>query len=230
MGLISDNPAKKAAMPAHRPDEARGLEPGQAAAFLQAARSDRLYSLYVLAVDSGCRQGELLALSWRDIDFDRATVAITKSLEEVGGHQRLKEPKTVRSRRIMTISQVSLDALQEHRRAMLAEGSYGPDRPVFCGPRRGRWYRKSDLYRQSFQPILKRAGLSFKFHTLRHACASFLLTAGTDIKTVQERLGHSTATMTLNTYSHVLSGAQAEAARRLQVILTSATASAAAGA
>ncbi|HEY1377324.1 MAG TPA: tyrosine-type recombinase/integrase [Gemmataceae bacterium] len=113
---------------------------------------------------------------------------------------------------------------------MLAEGAYQADGPVFCGPRRGGWYRKADLYRQSFQPILRRAGLAFKFHLLRHTSASFLLAAGVDIKTVQHRLGHTLTTTTLDIYGHVLEGAQAEAARKIQSILTAASATCAAAA
>jgi integrase len=106
---------------------------------------------------------------------------------------------------------------------MLAEGSYATEKPVFCGSRNKGWLRKSDVYRHSFAPTLKRAGLKFRFHDLRHACASLLLAVGTDIKTVQERLGHSTATMTLNTYSHVMAGAQSQAAAKLNAILKAAT-------
>jgi integrase len=121
------------------------------------------------------------------------------------------------------LSAFTLNVLQEHRKAMLAEGNYGPDKPIFCGVRSKTWLRKSDVYRHSFLPILRRAGLSFRFHDLRHACASFLLMAGENYKTVQERLGHSTATMTLNTYSHALEGAQAQAAAKLNNILANAT-------
>jgi integrase len=223
MGLVQDNAVKRVKMPAHSRQEVKGLEPDQVAAFLKAAKEDRLYAIYVLALDSGCRQGELLGLLWGDINFERGTVTITRALEEVGGELALKEPKTARSRRTIALSAFTLAALQEHRKAMLAEGSYGPDRPVFCGVRNRSWLRKSDIYRHSFAPLLQRAGLKFRFHDMRHACASFLLMAGTDIKTVQERLGHSTAVMTLTTYSHVLEGAQAQAAEKLGAILAHAS-------
>ena len=222
MGLIPDNPAKRVKMPAHTKREVRGLEPEQVAAFFEAAKGERLYALYPLAIDSGCRQGELLGLMWHDVDFDRGTVAVSRSLEEVGGSLALKEPKTAKSRRTIALSAFTLDALGEHRKRMLAEGSYRPDAPIFCGVRNRSWLRKSDIYRHSFAPILKQAGLKFNFHSLRHACASFLLMAGTDVKTVQERMGHSSAMMTLNTYGHVLAGAQGAAALKLHAILTSA--------
>jgi integrase len=143
-------------------------------------------------------------------------------LEEVGGDLALKEPKTAQSRRTIVLSAFTLAALQEHRKALLAEGSYRGDEPVFCGSRNKTWLRKSDVYRHSFAPILQRAGLKFRFHDLRHCCATLLLATGTDVKTVQERLGHSTPVMTLNTYSHVLEGAQAQAAAKLNGVLAQA--------
>jgi integrase len=220
--LVPDNPVKRVKMPAHAKREIKPIEPGQIAAFLKAARQDRLYALYPLAIDSGCRQGELLGLVWADLDFNRGVVAVSRSLEEVGGELNIKEPKTAKSRRAVALSAFTVAALQEHRKAMLAEGSYGPDRPVFCGVRNKTWLRKSDVFRHSFAPILKQAGLKFRFHDLRHACATLLLAAGTDIKTVQERLGHATATMTLNTYGHVMAGAQSQAASKLNAVLTGA--------
>lgn len=221
--LLIDNPAKCVKMPRHEKPEIRILEPEQTAAFLKSARADRLFALYVLAIDSGCRQGEMLALNWRDVDFERRTVSITKSLEEVGGSLAIKSPKTKRAKRTISLSAFTLDALQEHRKAVLSEGSYNPDGPIFCGVRNKTWLRKSDVFRHSFQPILKRAGLSFRFHDLRHACASMLLMTGTDYKTVQERLGHSSPMMTLATYSHCTSGAQAGAAEKLGAILLAAS-------
>jgi integrase len=222
--LIAVNAGKRVKMPAHAQRDIKPLEPDHIAAFLRAASTDRLFAMYALAVDSGCRLGELLGLMWSDVDFERGAVAIRRSLEEVGGELNLKQPKTAKSRRTIVLSAFTLDALQEHRRAMLAEGRYGPDRPVFCGATTKSWLRKSDVYRHSFALILDRAGLKFRFHDLRHTCASLLLATGTDIKTVQERLGHSTATMTLNTYSHVLAGAQGAAAAKLNAILAGAAA------
>jgi integrase len=224
--LIPNNPAsgKLVALPAHAKREIKPLEAAQIAAFLAAARKDRLHAMYPLAIDSGCRQGELLGLTWADVDFGKGSLTVNRSLEEVGGSLALKEPKTKKSRRTITLSAFTLAALQEHRKAMLAEGNYSADRPVFCGVRSKSWLRKSDVYRHSFAPILKDAGLRFRFHDMRHVCATLLLAAGTDVKTVQERLGHSTPMMTLNVYSHAMAGAQSAAAAKLNAILEGANA------
>jgi len=226
--LLATNPVKRVKMPAHRPAEVQPLTLEQLTTFLNAARADRLYAVYVLAVDAGCRQGELLALTWRDVDLDLGTVSVTKSLEEVKGQLRIKEPKRQKGRRLIQVSPFTVEALHGHRAAMIEEESYRPDGPVFCGRRSRTWLRKSDIYRHSFQPLLKGTGLEFNFHVLRHSCATFLLAAGSDVKTVQERLGHSTAVMTLNTYAHFMPGAQAGAAAKLDAILTTTRKSAAA--
>ena len=136
-----------------------------------------------------------------DIDTERGTVRVNKSLEEVGGNLAIKAPKTPSSIRTVKLSTTTMNALEEHRRAMLAEGHCTPDAPVFCGPRSGTWLRKSDVFRHSFAPILKRASLKFRFHDLRHASATLLLADGVDIKTVQSRLGHSAAAVTLDVYA-----------------------------
>ena len=161
-------------------------------------------------------------MTWNDVDLDRGTVSVTKSLEEVKGRLRVKEPKTEKARRTIVVSPFAIEALRGHEDAMRTEGVYRPTGPLFCGPRSGTWLRKSDVYRHSFKPILGVAKLTFKFHTLRHSCASYLLMSGADVKTVQERLGHSTPVMTLNTYSHVLSGAQTEAAKKLHAVFVAA--------
>jgi integrase len=103
---------------------------------------------------------------------------------------------------------------------MLGEGHCTPETPVFCGSRRGQWLRKSDVFRHSFAPILKRAKLKFRFHDLRHASASLLLADGVDVKTVQSRLGHSAAAVTMDIYAHALDRGQQTAADKMQTLLT----------
>jgi integrase len=220
--LVATNPAKLVKMPAYTAKSVRPLEKHEINVFLDAAAPDRLYALYPLAIDSSCRQGELLGLVWADVNFESGTITIARSLEQVGKHLAVKGPKTKKSRRTVALSAFTLDALREHRKAMLAEGSYGLDRPVFCGARCKSWLRKENLLRGSFQRILKRARLCFRFHDLRHTCASVLLAGGTDVKTVQERLGHSTAGVTLGTYAHVMVGSQAQAAVRMNAIFSKA--------
>jgi integrase len=190
--------------------EIHPLDPDQVATFLAGARSDRLFSFYRTALDSGARPGELFALLWQDVDFERGRIFITKSLEEIAGKLRVKETKTARSRRHIDLSAETLAALAEHRKAMLAAGFING--PVFCNSR-GTYLRLTDLRVNSFKPILKQAGLpDIRLYDLRHTCATLLLLADVSPEVVSERLGHSTVTLTLDTYSHVLPTMQKKAA------------------
>jgi integrase len=220
MNLIAANAASFVPLPAKNRHQSEGLTPEQIGAFIEAAKGDRLYALYLLAIDAGLRQDELLSLYWRDLDLERGTVRINKALEEVSGQLRIKAPKTKSSKRTVKLSAATVEALDVHRMAMLAEGHWTPDAPVFCGSRRGQWLRKSDIYRHSFAPILERAGLKFRFHDLRHASATLLLSGGVDVKTVQARLGHSAAAITLDVYGHALDRDQQTAADKMQLLLT----------
>src|SRR5262245_2686913 len=110
--------------------------------------------MYVLAIDTGMRQGELLALQWSDVDFDARTVVVQRTLENLRGQVRVNEPKTSRSRRKIDLSRYALDALSDHRKAMLAEGH--AKAPVFCAPNGG-WMQKSNLRSRSFLPTVARA-------------------------------------------------------------------------
>lgn len=220
MNLVAANAASFVPLPAKPRHRSEGLTAEQIGTFIEAAKGDRLYALYLLAIDAGLRQGELLGLNWKDVDLDRGTVRVNKALEEVGGELTIKSPKTKSSERTVIVSTATVEALVVHRKAMLAEGHCTPDTPAFCGSRRGQWLRKSDVYRHSFVPILKRAGLKFRFHDLRHASASLLLADGVDVKTVQSRLGHSAAAITMDIYAHAMDRGQQRAADKMQALLT----------
>ncbi len=213
VGLIPGNSALKVPLPRVPKPEMLVYDAGQAARFLEAAGDDRLYALYVLALDSGMRQGELFALQWPDFDFNAGSVFVQRSLEEIQGRLRLKEVKTGKARRRIDLSRFTLDVLHEHRKRMLAEGHVGG--PVFCDTRGG-WLRKSNVHRSSFQLTLKRAALPrIRFHDLRHTCATLLLVAEVNVKVVSERLGHASIQLTLDTYSHVLPTMQKRAAEKM---------------
>jgi integrase len=227
--LIPFNPARDADKPApgHAPRAAiRVLDPDQVAQFLRAAREDRLYALYVLWLDSGARTGELFGLQWGDVDWCANSIQVVRSVEEKKGRLgpgeealRYKDVKTKKSRRRVALSAFTMGALAEHRKSMLAEGRYAPDAPVFCAPEGG-LLRKSNFQRRSFNKILARAGLPhFRPYDLRHSSATLLLLANEPAKVVSERLGHSSVTLTLDTYSHVLPGMQERAAAKLGAIL-----------
>lgn len=189
------------------------LRPEEAGRFLAASKSDRLHALYVLALGTGLRQGELLGLHWTHVDLRAGTLSVVQTLLENNGELKLGEPKSAKGRRLVHLPAMAIEALREHRKLMLAEGHPGPW--VFCDTEGGP-LRKSNLLRRSFKPILKEAKLpEIRFHDLRHTAATLLLAEGVHPKVVQERLGHSQISLTLDTYSHVLPSMQQEAAAKL---------------
>jgi integrase len=231
--LIPNNPAREIAKPKPRKAEVQVWDRGQVLRFLDAARGDRLYALYVLALDTGMRQGELFALRWADFDFGAGAVLVQRSLEEINGRLRVKETKSARGRRRIDLSRFALAALHEHRKRMLADGH--AEAPVFCDLEGG-WLRKGNVLRRSYWKVIEAANrldaeqaekeqraakpLPFiRFHDLRHTCATLLLLADENVKVVSERLGHASVQLTLDTYSHVLPSMQARAAAKMDGIL-----------
>jgi integrase len=212
--LIPFNPAAEVEKP--RPDRPKMevYDEAQVRALLAVASSHRLYALFVLALDTGMRQGELFALAWDDLDLEAGTVLVQRSLEEINGKHRIKEPKSGKGRRI-DLSPFAVEALREHRKAMLAEGNYRPDAPVFCAPEGGRPL-KPNFQRRVFRPLQKAANLpEIRFHDLRHTAATLMLLNDVNVKVVSERLGHASIQLTLDTYSHVLPTMQKIAAERM---------------
>lgn len=217
--ILSFNPARMIKKPKHKPAEIRPLDSNQVQEFLAAAKEDRLYALYVVAIDSGAREGELLGLQWTNVDFAGGAITITKTLQELDATLTLKETKTAKSKRRVPLSAFALEVLAEHRKRMLAEGNYRPEMYVFCTDDGNPWFR-SPLHKTSFKPILKRSKLpDIRFYDLRHTSATLLLLAGEPAKVAAERLGHSTIVLTLDTYSHVTEGMQQRATKKLDSLL-----------
>jgi integrase len=217
--ILPHNPCNEVEAPHITRSEIQPLTADQVGLLLEAAKGNRLECLFALAIETGMREGELLGLRQRDIDWDNRTIRVCKSLQEVGGTLTLGEPKTKSSRRAIKISQNAIDALNAHRRRMMAEGNGGSEL-VFCAPN-GSPIRRSTLRRGCFKPLLKKAGLpDIRFHDLRHTSATLALTAGVHSKIVQTRLGHTNIAMTLGTYSHLVDGMDDEAADAIAAVMT----------
>jgi integrase len=171
-----------------------------------------------LAVTAGMRLGELFGLQWPDIDLAKATLMVRRTLCELEGELFVSEPKTAKGRRRIDLPKMAVDALWRHKKRMLVEG-FAAVEWVFCNSHGGP-LRRSHFHANDFKPLLKRAKLpAIRFHDLRHTSATLLLSAGVHPKIVQERLGHSQISVTLDTYSHVLPTMQVEAASRLDELL-----------
>lgn len=214
--LVPYNPAREIDKPRSARKELRTWTAEQAGAFLKATEFDRLHALYVLALATGMRQGELFALEWSDVDFAGGYLSVRRSLEDIGGTLRVKETKTGKGRRV-DLPAFALDALHAHRKAMLAEGHRTA---IVFVDGDGGYLRRPNVLRRSFVPAMRKAEVpEIRFHDLRHSAATLLLAAGENVKVVSERLGHATTKITLDVYAHVLPTMQKSAADRMQKLL-----------
>jgi integrase len=224
--LVGRNVARLALPPRVPRREVHPLSPEQARTFLAAIAGDRFEALYLLALGCGLRQGEILGLAWSDLDLDEGTVRVRAALQRVEGRFALVEPKSSTSRRIVALPAIVRTGLLAHR-----------ERAALEGPAREVAEEFADLVftttvgtpidgisvTRRFQRILRRAGLPHqRFHDLRHACASLLLSQGVPARVVMETLGHSQISLTLNTYSHVIPALGREAAARMDAVLRAA--------
>jgi len=223
-GLASRNVAKLVDPPRVPRHEIRPLTPEQARLLLDAAVGERLHALYVTALATGLRQGELLGLRWGDLDLDaRKTLHVRHSLARVEGKLELLEPKTDRSRRTVVLPEVVITALRAHRTRQrmdrLLAGSRWMDTGHVFATTVGTPLDAASVTR-SFQRLLDRAGLPrCRFHDLRHAAATFLLAQGFTLEDVKNLLGHSSIVLTSNTYGHVLEQRQQQVARGMDAVL-----------
>jgi integrase len=223
-GLVARNVADLVAPPRAARKGMITLSPDQARALLDTTRGDRLEALYVLALTTGMRQGELLALRWRDVDLDRHTLHVTGSLLTTPDGWKISDPKTDSSRRRITLTATAVDALRRHRSAQNEErlrlGGAWEDNDLVFANEVGRPIEVRNLMRRSFLPLLKQSGLPrIRFHDLRHTAATLLLGQGQHPKVVAEMLGHSRISTTLDLYSHVTPTMQREAADAMDAML-----------
>lgn len=221
-GLVARNVADLVDAPRMAKAEMHVWTPEQANVFLAtvAAAGDRMEALYVLALTTGMRQGELLALTWDDVMLDASNPSLTvrRALEmQEHGKRAMGKPKTETGRRRIDLSARAVDALRAHRKRQaeerLALGAAWDDQElVFCNGI-GRHLEPNNVKRGSFIPMKKAAGVpDIRFHDLRHTAATLLLLEGVAAKVVSEMLGHASIAITLNTYSHVLPTMQRSAA------------------
>ena len=232
-GLVARNVADLVRPPRRVPPDIRPLSATQARALLEVARGERLEAVFVLALASGLRIGELLALRWSDVDLERRQLSVRRTLSWLPAHLRgvstpsFGEPKTSRSRRRILLADPAIAALRTHRARQAEErlragtawaAEWHESDLVFCSeagePLRGEHVRR--IHRR----LLRAAALPrIRFHDLRHTCATLLLLANINPKVVSELLGHSSVAMTLDVYSHVLPDMQEDAAEVLAAAL-----------
>lgn len=233
-GLIAVNPADAVKPPKRVRVEIEALSEEQTAQLLAGLKTTNLYAPVLLAASCGLRRGELLALRWQDIDLDAkpARLKVRQSLEQTKTGLRFKEPKSRTSTRELTIPHLTVETLKHHRAAQavkrLEQGTdYHDNDLVFAAEDGSPWIPSN--FSRMFHHHAHRLGFTCRLHDMRHSHATQLLRQGTDVKTISQRLGHSSTSFTLDTYVHALRGPDEDAAARFDDALETAIAKVAAG-
>lgn len=224
--LLGRNPVDAVEPPRPQRREMVVLDEDQTIQLLDAAKESRLYIVVLLAVTTGLRRGEILGLRWQDIDIDNRIAHVRRTVEQVRGGLRFKEPKTAKSRRAVALPELAVEALRRHlvdqKRERLKLGSAYRDSDLVCARLHGTPLDPGEVT-AGFARLIGSLDLPrIRLHDLRHGHATHLLRQGTHPKIVSERLGHSTVGITLDTYSHVMPGMQEEAALKLDETLRAA--------
>jgi integrase len=224
LDLVARNACNGATAPRPSRGEVTALSAEQLGVLIAGTRNDRFGALWILLGMSGPRIGEALALKWEDVDFESKRLQIRRSLQrqKVNGLV-LTDTKNKRSRRTIELGQLTCDALHEHYERQvversIADGNWQDNGLLFCTA----WGTPLDRGRVhlNWKAALKKVGLEdVRLHDLRHTAASLMLREGVHPKIVQEMLGHSSISITLDTYSHAMPTMHREAADRLDALL-----------
>jgi integrase len=183
--------------------------------FLASIEDGEWYVPIYLAANTGMRRGEVLGLTWRNVDLDNARLIVEQQVQSVEYEARVADVKTAGSRRTIDLDPRTVAVLKTWRRHQLerhlSTGRRTDDEFVLTHPDGGSIH--PDLFSQSWSRLMEKSDVRrIRLHDLRHTHASILLKAGVPVKVVSERLGHSSPAFTMTVYQHVLPGMQADAA------------------
>lgn len=204
------------------------LTPDEVRKFVDAVAGRQWEMLYLMAVGTGMRMGELRGLAWTDVDLKQRTVRVRQQLTGVSTNP-LSDVKTKAGRRTIVLPPHLATALAAHKKrqhearmAAIAEGNPWLNDADLCFTAAAGLPVPARTLDKDFHAILEAAGLPrIRFHDLRHSCASYLLQAGVNVKVVQEMLGHKHIATTMDTYSHVIPRMRTEAADALNDVFAS---------
>lgn len=218
-GLLARNPADAVEPPSFQSPEIRTLDEENIATFLEAARSTPYYPLFYLALYTGMRRSEILALRWSDVDLYLCQISVVRTLHHLrDGSLVFRAPKTAKSRRLVALPPSATLVLRDHQERQRADYAMlgrilEDDDLVFSRPDGSPLLPGTVTH--AWVTLARRVGLNgIRLHDARHSHASLMLKQGIHPKVVQERLGHASIQITLDTYSHVSPGLQEAAAAR----------------
>ena len=225
MGLLSRNAADGVSPPRFQRHQWQSLSEFGVSSVLEAARGSQYHCLFYLALFTGLRRSEMLALRWCDVDLLLCRLHVTRSLHQLrGGEVVIRAPKSDRSRRVVSLPPSAAQVLQEHReeqaRQIAETGRELREDDLVFNDLEGRPLRP-DTVTHAWVKLVRRIGLKgVRLHDTRHTHASLMLKQGVHPKIVQERLGHASIQLTLDTYSHVAPGLQETAAAGFDKIIS----------
>ena len=214
--LLTVNVCSAVTLPRVVPSEIRSLNQEEARRLLEVAKENYLHCLLTLALATGMRLGELLALRWEEVDLKNKTLQVRHTVDYIQGYGKVEsEPKTTSGRRSITLPQFAIEELERHRthQAELQNeaGNLWKEHGLIITSLTGNHLSRSRV-QKTFKQLLKKARLpDMHFHWLRHSAATILRSMGVSPKVVQELLGHSDIRITLRIYGHVLPGMHKEA-------------------
>jgi integrase len=234
--MILEVPTKGLKVPRIRRREMRVLSIDEAKTFLKFALPTMYGNLFAVAITTGMRPSECIGLKWQDLDWERATVSVKRTLRKgLTGQWEYGETKRAGSRRLIRLQNWVLARLKQVREFQAAHAVADPEEwpeavDLIFVTEFGRPVNVNSLVYKHFKPILKRAGLpNIRLYDLRHTAATLALTVGVSPKVVSEQLGHTSAAFTLDVYSHVLPHMQDDAAAKVEAALCGEYSSNAAG-
>lgn len=203
--------------------EARALSPEEARRLLAAASTGRYYAPILFALLTGVRRGEVAALSWDDVDLERASVTVRRSYTDLTGEMLLKTTKSGRAR-TFSLSPRAIELLRQQRLTLRKEelaaapGAYKSAGLIFPDALGGP--TKLHALTDAFKRAARKAKIGdVSFHSLRHTSATWMLGQGSDVHSVQAVLGHSVPSTTLNIYGHAVAELQARAVATIDATL-----------
>jgi integrase len=219
--LLLADPTQGVQLPNPQCREMSVLTTEQARTFLKAASLSPQACLFAVALTTGMRPSEYLGLCWRDIDWDRGTVSIVRTIHKHEGQWIFADTKRVLSRRIVKLQTWVLALLRKLRstthEAVVCASAFAD---LIFTTAHGEPINEEYLVKKHFKPLLREASLpNIRLYDLRHTAATLALTIGVAPKVVSEQLGHASAAFTLDTYSHVLPHMQDEAAAKMEAVL-----------
>lgn len=242
-GLIARNAAALAKPPRLEKPVPQSFTKEEAQRFLALVQGHRLEALFSVALALGLREGEALGLRWQDVDLEAAELHVSYALQrikrpgEARGRLELIAPKTDRSRRMIALPEVSVSVLRAHRTRQAVErslcGEHWQETGMVFTTTTGTMLDPRNMLR-SFYAIMSTPDPTdpepdpkkkhkllprLRFHDLRHSAATLLLAQGVDARYIMELLGHSSITLTMNTYAHVLKEMHRETARQTDAVL-----------